>query len=127
MRADDDRHGCAGGARRLVGRRRGRPADRADRDPFVWSSGNGRAWTRLALPATGADEIVQRLVRVGAVVHALGCGERIPGVGVRARVGSPSTATDAGEWRAVAGFGATGTGAVAGWRRSPAVLVCCWR
>ncbi|MEU8185210.1 hypothetical protein AB0B86_31070 [Micromonospora sp. NPDC049047] len=93
----------------------GRPADRADRDPFVWSSADGRAWTRLALPATDADEIVQRLVRVGAVVHALG----VRGSGFQAwafepRAGSPGTATGAGQWRAVAGFGATGTGAVAG-------------
>ncbi|MFF0153284.1 hypothetical protein [Micromonospora sp. NPDC005203] len=92
----------------------GRPVDRADRDPFVWS-GEGRTWTRLALPATNADEIVQRLVRVGAVVHALG----VRGSGFQAwafvpGAGSPGTATGAGEWRAVAGFGATGTGAVAG-------------
>ncbi|WP_030489055.1 hypothetical protein [Micromonospora chokoriensis] len=90
----------------------GRPAGRADRDPFVWSSGDGRAWTRLALPATGADEIAQRLVRVGAVVHALG----VRGSGFQAWVFEPraGSATATGQWRAVGSFGAAGAGAVAG-------------
>ncbi|MGI5519606.1 hypothetical protein ACQEUX_01445 [Micromonospora sp. CA-259024] len=91
----------------------GRPADRADRDPFVWFSGDARAWTRLALPATGADEIVQRLVRVGSVVYALG----VRGSGFQAWVldiASGGVATSAGRWRAVGRFGTTGTGTVAG-------------
>ncbi|MGV9214702.1 hypothetical protein ACTFTM_22805 [Micromonospora sp. RB23] len=88
----------------------GRPADRADRDPYVWSSADGRAWTRLALPATGADEVVQRLVRVGAVVYALG----VRGSAFQAWKWSPEATVAAGEWRAVAKFGSTGAGAVAG-------------
>ncbi|MBM0233518.1 hypothetical protein JNW91_17655 [Micromonospora sp. STR1_7] len=89
----------------------GRPADRADRDPFVWFSADGRSWTRLALPATGEDEIVQRLVRVGSSVYAVG----VRGSGFQAWVAEPAgAATSAGTWRAVGRFGATGTGAVAG-------------
>lgn len=88
----------------------GRPAGRADRDPYVWSSADGRAFTRRALPATGADEVVQRLVRVGAVVYALG----VRGGAFQAWKWSPEAMVAAGEWRAVAGFGATGAGAVAG-------------
>ncbi|MET8279231.1 hypothetical protein [Micromonospora sp. NPDC005174] len=88
----------------------GRPADRADRDPYVWSSGDGRAWTRLPLPATGTDEIVQRLVRVGATVYALG----VRGSGFQAWEWSPEATAGADDWRARGGFGATGAGAVAG-------------
>ncbi|MEU7924825.1 hypothetical protein [Micromonospora sp. NPDC049107] len=88
----------------------GRPAGRADRDPYVWSSADGRAWTRTALPATGADEVAQRLVRVGAVVYALG----VRGSAFQAWKWSPGATVGAEEWRAVADFGATGAGAVAG-------------
>ena len=89
----------------------GRPAGRADRDPFVWFSGDGRSWTRLALPATGDDEIVQRLARVGSTVYAVG----VRGSAFQAWVSEPAGgATSAGTWRAVGRFGATGAGAVAG-------------
>ncbi|MFI6781700.1 hypothetical protein [Micromonospora sp. NPDC050276] len=87
----------------------GRPAGQTDRDPFVWSSGDGRAWTRLALPATSADEIVQRLLRVGDVIYAVG----VRGSGFQAWVFEPR-AGSAGQWRAAGGFGTTGAGAVAG-------------
>ncbi|MEV0215554.1 hypothetical protein [Micromonospora sp. NPDC050695] len=88
----------------------GRPAGRADRDPFVWFSGSGVTWTRLALPATGDDEIVQRLVRVGSAVYAVG----VRGSGFQAWVREPAgAASSAGTWRAVGRFGATGTGSVA--------------
>ncbi|WP_410810862.1 hypothetical protein [Micromonospora sp. 067-2] len=92
----------------------GRPAGRADRDPFVWFSEDALVWTRVALPATDQDEIVQRLLRVGSVVYALGVrGSAFQAWALETRAGSASTAT-AGGWRAVGGFGATGTGAVAG-------------
>ncbi|MFC8299749.1 hypothetical protein [Micromonospora orduensis] len=89
----------------------GRPAGRADRDPFVWFSGDGRSWTRVALPATGDDEIVQRLVRVGSALYAVG----VRGNAFQAWVSEPAGGpTSAGTWRAAGRFGATGTGAVAG-------------
>ncbi|MET8232541.1 hypothetical protein ABZS77_17910 [Micromonospora sp. NPDC005298] len=89
----------------------GRPAGRADRDPFVWFSGDGRSWTRVALPATGDDEIVQRLVRIGSTMYAVG----VRGGAFQAWVSEPGGgATSAAAWRAVGRFGATGTGAVAG-------------
>ncbi|MEV4121007.1 hypothetical protein [Micromonospora sp. NPDC049645] len=89
----------------------GRPAGRADRDPFVWFSASGVTWTRLALPATGEDEIVQRLVRVGSSVYAVG----VRGSGFQAWVRESTGAVPgAGTWRALGSFGATGAGAVAG-------------
>ncbi|MCO1597780.1 hypothetical protein M8C17_21750 [Micromonospora sp. RHAY321] len=93
----------------------GRPAGRADRDPFVWFSEDARAWTRVALPATGEDEVVQRLLRVGSVVYALGVrGSVFQAWARETGAAGAGAATTAGEWRAVGRFGATGTGAVAG-------------
>lgn len=82
----------------------GRAAGRADRDPLVWTSPDGLTWARVALPATGDDEAVQRLVRTGSGLLALG---------VR---GSSFAAwrLDGGAWREAGRFGGTGTGAVAG-------------
>ncbi|MFK3982225.1 hypothetical protein ACI2K4_17835 [Micromonospora sp. NPDC050397] len=50
----------------------GRAPGRPDHDPLVWSSADGLAWRRVALPATADDEAVHRLARVGDGVLALG-------------------------------------------------------
>ncbi|MEH1168832.1 hypothetical protein V6V47_25940 [Micromonospora sp. CPCC 205539] len=89
----------------------GRPTERADRDPFVWFSADGRGWARVALPSTVDDEIVQRLVQVGPTVYAVG----VRGSAFQAWVLDAGAApSDGARWRVAGRFGATGVGAVAG-------------
>jgi hypothetical protein len=85
----------------------GRGPDRIDRDPLAWTSPDGRAWTRVPLPATTADEVAQRLVRTAVGMLALGTS----GDGFAAWRGDPSGASG---WRTAGRFGATGSGVVAG-------------
>jgi hypothetical protein len=90
----------------------GRRPGRVDRDPVVWASGDGRRWQRVVLPATSADEAVQRLVAMPDGVLALG----VRGGGFAAWRGTDADRlpTAGGDWRAIGQFGATGSGAVAG-------------
>jgi hypothetical protein len=85
----------------------GRSAGRSDRDALVWTSADGRHWTRVALPASGEDEAVQRLIRLDGGVLAVG----VRGGEFGAWRGDGTGATG---WRAAGEFGATGAGAVAG-------------
>ncbi|HTF07368.1 MAG TPA: hypothetical protein VK659_04265 [Asanoa sp.] len=84
----------------------GRPAGRIDRDPFVWTSADARAWTRVPLPGTPDDEEAQRLVRTPDGIVAVG----LAGTGFAAWHGDLS----GGGWSAASRFGATGAGVVAG-------------
>ncbi|MEV4628486.1 hypothetical protein AB0J90_19675 [Micromonospora sp. NPDC049523] len=85
----------------------GRAEGRPDHDPLLWTSPDGLAWTRTALPATGEDEAVQRLARVGDSVLALGL--RGGTFGAWRLDG-----TDPGGWQAAGRFGVAGAGAIAG-------------
>lgn len=87
----------------------GRAGGRPDHDPLVWTSPDGLTWTRIALPATGEDEAVHRLARVGDAVLALGLrggtfgGWRLDG----------TDGGDAAGWQAGGRFGLAGAGAIA--------------
>ncbi|SCG69264.1 hypothetical protein GA0074704_4451 [Micromonospora siamensis] len=75
------------------------PAGRADVDPAVWTSADGRGWRRQVLSTDGVPEDLQRVVPVG---------ERVVAVGRRG-AGFGSWVGGAGGWRAAGGFGrATG-------------------
>lgn len=88
----------------------GRSPGRADRDPVLWTSPDGRQWRRLVLPATSDDEAVQRLVHVQGTVLALG----VKGGSFAAwRAALSGLPTERTEWRGPATFGSTGTGALA--------------
>jgi hypothetical protein len=88
----------------------GRAEGRPDHDPLVWTSPDGVAWTRVALPATDSDEAVQRLALVGDAVLALGLRDGTFAAWRRddAAVGDP------GGWQTRGRFGVAGAGAVAG-------------
>jgi hypothetical protein len=89
----------------------GRPAGRTDRDAVVWTTPDGERFARVVLPAGADDEAVQRLVRAGGGVLALG----VRGGGFAAwRLDGGEAVAVPGKWSAGATFGETGTGAVAG-------------
>lgn len=90
----------------------GRRPGRADRDPLVWSSPDGRHWRRLVLPATSEDEVIQRLVPVAGGVLALGV--RGGGFAAWRWTGGSGLPTAGSDWQATGPFGATGVGAIAG-------------
>ncbi|RKR87080.1 hypothetical protein BDK92_1352 [Micromonospora pisi] len=97
----------------------GRAPGRPDHDPFVWWSPDGLTWDRISLPASGSDEAVHRLLRVGDVVLALGSRGATFGTWRLADPtagGGPAVPDGAaGEgWRAAAGFGVAGAGMIAG-------------
>ncbi|MGC5018012.1 hypothetical protein [Micromonospora sp. DT47] len=72
------------------------PAGRIDRDPVVWSSADGRAWRRTALPGTDRYEELQRVALVDGAAVAVGLRGRAFGAWRR----------DGDEWVAAGGFGA---------------------
>lgn len=47
-------------------------ADRPGRDPVVWTSPDGRNWTRAQVPAAAEDEILMRVVPAGEGLVAAG-------------------------------------------------------
>ncbi|MEU8261388.1 hypothetical protein AB0C02_12310 [Micromonospora sp. NPDC048999] len=78
--------------------------------PLAWASADGRAWRRLALPASDGRSQAQRVAVVGGAVVA--AGPVRDGFGVwRAALpdGGAGWIGDAG-WRRVGGFGAAGAG-----------------
>jgi hypothetical protein len=84
-----------------------REPDRIDRDPFAWSSPDGRTWTRVPLPTTTDDEVAQRLIRTGDGMLALG-------TAAGAFAAWRGDASGVSGWRAAVRFGSAGSGAVAG-------------
>lgn len=70
-------------------------AGRTGRDPSVWTSPDGRRWSRVALPDTDEDEVIFRLVRVAGGLLA---------VGVRGDAFGAWREAD-GMWRAAGRFG----------------------
>jgi hypothetical protein len=89
----------------------GRRPARADRDPVVWASPDGRQWRRLVLPATSDDEAVHRLLRVRGAVVALGVrGGSFAAWRTAEASGLPA---DGAEWRGPVTFGSTGVGTLA--------------
>jgi len=85
----------------------GRPAGRIDRDPYVWTSGDAAAWTRVPLPGTADDEEAQRLARTPDGIVAVG----VAGTAFAAWRGD---ASGGGGWSGASRFGATGAGTIAG-------------
>ncbi|MEV0719597.1 hypothetical protein [Asanoa sp. NPDC050611] len=85
----------------------GRARDRIDRDPYVWTSADAAAWTRVPLPGTPEDEQTQRIARTPDGLVALGTA----GTAFAAWRGD---LTGAAGWSGATKFGDTGTGAVAG-------------
>jgi hypothetical protein len=95
----------------------GRSPGRADRDPVLWASPDGRQWRRLVLPATSDDEAIHRLVRVQDTVVAVGVRGGSFAAWRAAVAGLPTEAT---EWRGPATFGSTGVGTLAAVQSSTA-------
>jgi hypothetical protein len=77
----------------------GLPHGRLDHDPFVWTSPDGHAWTRVALPHDDQYEDLQRVVRVGDQLVGLG----VHGEGFAAWYGS------GGRWQAGGRFSGGGS------------------
>jgi hypothetical protein len=75
------------------------PHGRLDHDPFVWTSPDGHAWTRIALPHDEQYEDLQRVVRVGDQLVALG----LHGEGFSAWYGK------GGGWHTGGRFGGSGS------------------
>ncbi|HEX8628155.1 MAG TPA: hypothetical protein VF755_08290 [Catenuloplanes sp.] len=48
------------------------PPGRTDRDPLLWTSSDGRTWTRVPVPGTAEYEELRRVVTIGATVVAVG-------------------------------------------------------
>ncbi|GAA1857499.1 hypothetical protein [Asanoa iriomotensis] len=84
-----------------------RPKGRIDRDPYVWTSADAAAWTRVPLPGTPDDEQAQRIARTPDGLVALG----VAGTAFAAWRGD---ATGAAGWSGATKFGDTGVGMVAG-------------
>ncbi|SCF42179.1 hypothetical protein GA0070564_108203 [Micromonospora mirobrigensis] len=77
------------------------PAGRADVDPAVWASADGRVWRREVLSTDGVPEDLQRVVPAG---------ERLVAVGRRG-AGFGAWVAGADGWRAAGGFGRAAGGA----------------
>ncbi|RIV36935.1 hypothetical protein [Micromonospora radicis] len=73
---------------------------RIDRDPAVWTSGDGRVWRRTVLAGTAEYEELQRVVLVDGVPVAVGLRGRVFG----------AWRQDAAGWAAVGGFGGVAGG-----------------
>lgn len=78
------------------------PKGRIDRDPAVWTSGDGRSWRRTALPGTAEYEELQRAVLVDGAAVAVGLRGRTFG----------AWRQDGDVWIATGGFGVTGSAGV---------------
>jgi hypothetical protein len=75
-----------------------RRVDAIDRDPAVWTSPDGRAWTESLFPRTGEDEALQRVVQVDGILVAVGVHGSTFGAWRR----------DGGTWRVAGRFGVAG-------------------
>ncbi|MER7460733.1 hypothetical protein [Micromonospora sp. NPDC126480] len=78
------------------------PPGRIDRDPAVWTSGDGRSWQRTVLPGTTEYEELQRVALDGGGPVAVGLRGRAFGAWRR----------DGGDWVAAGGLGAAGSSGV---------------
>jgi hypothetical protein len=77
---------------------------RIDHDPAVWTSTDGRGWTRTTMPATDLNEVLFRVVQIDADLLA---------VGVRGDAFGAWRRRD-GSWQAAGTFGTAGGSIVAG-------------